>query len=198
MKKVYNRKSTVFQDKLVTTMKTYKDPITLSDLSDLLSWPISRTYSVFGSLRTAGKLTVDKTKDPADKKIKYQFVHFGKKTPKITKKAPAFTPGDQDYDNTDLYLDTEDGTLSRMLEEPGIKDNTAGSKRTGHSTCSVERGYHFLMAGISKSSGEFADFFGISEEQAMRLLATIAARYPSEIKVTMRACLQIDARKPQF
>jgi hypothetical protein len=77
-----------------------------------------------------------------------------------------------------------------MLDEPGIKDNTkAGSERQGRNVCSVERGYHFLMAGISKSSGEFADFFGISEEQAMKIIAAIATRYPTEIKVTMRACL---------
>lgn len=195
MPKVYNRRSTVYQDRLVSTMKTYKDPITLSDLSDLLSWPMSRTYSVFGSLRKTGRLEVDKTKDPADKKIKYQFVHFGMKTAKLNTPVTAntaFFPVDQDdsYEGTSI--------LDAMLDEPGIKDNTAVSKKTGHERCSVERGYHFLMAGISKSSGEFADFFGISEEQAMRLLATIAARYPSEIKVTMRACLQIDARKPQF
>ena len=185
---VIKRKQTVFQEKLVKTIKDYKDPITLANLSDLMGWDMSRTYSVFGNLRKNGRLEVDKTRTGSvgEKKTKYQFRHFGNRIPKKVNKI-----AEKEYFNEDGDPIGEVNVLDLMLEEPGVKDNTKPvSQRFGNTKrCTVERGYYFLMAGISKSSGEFADFFGISEEQAMKIIAAIAARYPSEIKVTMRACL---------
>jgi hypothetical protein len=147
---------------------------------------MSRTYSVFGSLRKNGKLEVNKTNtgDIGAKKIKYQFVHFGMKKPEKDQVKEYFDEEGEPCDG----VNTLDLALDEQKMQP-MNSNKAASQRTRKERCNVERGYHFLMAGISKSSGEFADFFGISEEQAMRLLATIAARYPSEIKVTMQACL---------
>ncbi len=50
-----------------------------------------------------------------------------------------------------------------------------------------ERCYHLLLAGRSKSSGSVADFFSISEDQAVRLLRGIAEKYPHEIKLDIMA-----------
>lgn len=152
------------QSVLLKEIKEYNEPITSDELYSLGSFKKSSIIYALNKL-IARKMVFSKRKAGEGNQLYY------------------YIPGKKKK-NKDPFNTTFDVPIKSV--EP-TKPIPAAPKKIITEMDIQQRCYHLLLAGRSLSSGRVADFFNVSEDQAVRLLRGLDKKYPEEIKLDILA-----------
>ena len=154
-----SKKPSKLQSKLLKTMKEYGDPITAVDLALLLQLEKQHLYTVIYQLKKKG-FELDKIKDVKDGRqvVLYQLQDAS------LHKSPKF-PDQPTPINQKSAVSVEPKSFVESKSFPCTKPRICFPSASLISRC-----YHLIHAKISISSTQIADFFNLSDEQAVVLV----------------------------